>query len=64
MCVKFATDIVVFPLLWLYRLARMCKRKIGHGVGNLFGGKKEDDTINGTPTKINGATKINGDGGL
>lgn len=56
MCVKFATDIVVFPLLWLYRLARMCKRKVVRGVGNLFGGKKKEDDINGS--------KINGDGGL
>eukprot|EP00585_Thalassiosira_rotula_P008739 CAMPEP_0196138090 /NCGR_PEP_ID=MMETSP0910-20130528/5857_1 /TAXON_ID=49265 /ORGANISM="Thalassiosira rotula, Strain GSO102" /LENGTH=206 /DNA_ID=CAMNT_0041398649 /DNA_START=100 /DNA_END=720 /DNA_ORIENTATION=+ len=56
MCVKFATDIVVFPLLWLYRLARMCKRKVLRGIGNLFGGKKKEDDINGS--------KINGDGGL
>lgn len=26
--IKFLTDLVVFPLLWLYRLARLTKRRI------------------------------------
>lgn len=34
--VKFATDIVVFPLLFLYRLARLGKRKILMGFKKLF----------------------------
>ena len=36
--VKFATDIVVFPLLWSYRLARLMKRKFIRGLRNMFGG--------------------------
>jgi len=37
MLVKFATDIVVFPLLWSYRLIRMCKRKLFRGLSRVFG---------------------------
>ena len=33
--IKFLTDLVVFPLLFLYRLARLAKRKV-------FGGPKDD----------------------
>ncbi len=51
LCVKFATDAVVFPLLWTYRLARMGKRKVVGGARSLFG-KKE---------YVNGDTKVNGD---
>mmetsp|Transcript_33047 Transcript_33047/g.70439 ORF Transcript_33047/g.70439 Transcript_33047/m.70439 type:complete len:196 (-) Transcript_33047:238-825(-) len=51
MCVKFATDVVVFPALWLYRLARLGKRKV---VG-LF--VKSDENGGG------GVTKVNGDAG-
>eukprot|EP00581_Thalassiosira_minuscula_P013499 CAMPEP_0183719584 /NCGR_PEP_ID=MMETSP0737-20130205/12451_1 /TAXON_ID=385413 /ORGANISM="Thalassiosira miniscula, Strain CCMP1093" /LENGTH=229 /DNA_ID=CAMNT_0025949305 /DNA_START=1 /DNA_END=690 /DNA_ORIENTATION=- len=49
MCVKFATDIVVFPLLWLYRLARLGKRKVVGGMKGLFGGnnKKEVEEVKG-----------------
>ncbi|KAL3801139.1 hypothetical protein ACHAW5_011087 [Stephanodiscus triporus] len=36
--VKFATDIVVFPLLFLYRMARLGKRKVLMGFRKLFGG--------------------------
>jgi hypothetical protein len=36
--VKFATDVVVFPLLFLYRLARLGKRKILMGFKKLFRG--------------------------
>ncbi|EEC43790.1 predicted protein [Phaeodactylum tricornutum CCAP 1055/1] len=28
LCIKFLTDLVVFPLLWTYRLARLTKKKI------------------------------------
>ena len=46
--VKFATDIVVFPLLWLYRLARLGKRKLLRGISKLFGkGDKLDVKVNG-----------------
>jgi len=37
MLVKFATDIVVFPFLWSYRLIRMCKRKLFRGLSRVFG---------------------------
>jgi len=37
MLIKFATDIVVFPLLWSYRLIRMCKRKLFRGLSRVFG---------------------------
>lgn len=30
-------DVVVFPMLWLYRLARLGKRKIVNGIKRLFG---------------------------
>jgi len=56
MLVKFATDIVVFPLLFLYRMARLGKRKFIRGVGKVFGGKKDDIdaslevTLNGDST--------------
>ena len=53
MCVKFATDIVVFPLLWLYRLARLGKRKFIGGLKNLFGKKDNLD--------VNGVNGVNGD---
>ncbi|KAL9179184.1 hypothetical protein ACHAXT_008474 [Thalassiosira profunda] len=49
LCVKFATDVVVYPLLWLYRLARRGKRKVVSGVRGLFGGKdgRVDVKVNG-----------------
>ena len=31
LCIKFATDVIVFPTLFLYRLARLGKRKIVRG---------------------------------
>ena len=37
LCIKFATDVIVFPSLFLYRLARLGKRKIVRGFNNLFG---------------------------
>ncbi|KAL7524999.1 hypothetical protein ACHAXR_000812 [Thalassiosira sp. AJA248-18] len=56
LCVKFATDIVVFPLLWMYRLARMGKRKLMRGIKKLFG-KKDND--GGVEVRVNGS--VNGD---
>jgi len=52
--VKFATDIVVFPLLWLYRLARLVKRRFIRGLKKVFGksGKNGD---------IKEVVKVNGD---
>lgn len=45
--IKFATDLVVFPLLWTYRLARMTKRR----VYKLF--KKDSDMpVNGGSGKL------------
>ena len=37
MLVKFSTDIVVFPLLWSYRLIRLCKRKLFRFLSRVFG---------------------------
>lgn len=54
--VKFATDVVVFPLLWSYRLARLGKRKVLRGVRKLFGKEDGVDKVNG----VNGV-KVNGD---
>lgn len=44
--VKFATDIVVYPTLFLYRIARLGKRKV---LTSLFG--KKDGRLN---VKVNG----------
>ncbi|KAL7547135.1 hypothetical protein ACHAWF_010448, partial [Thalassiosira exigua] len=55
LCVKFATDVVVFPLLWAYRLARLGKRKAVRGAKRLFGIK------NGGGGGVGG--KVNGDAG-
>lgn len=52
LAVKFATDVIVFPLLWTYRLARLGKRKIVNGVNKLFGRGGNDDTI--STMKVNG----------
>ncbi|KAL7434990.1 hypothetical protein ACHAXM_004580 [Skeletonema potamos] len=49
--VKFATDVVVYPVLFLWRWARLGKKKIGKGLARMFGRKKE----------INGTTIVNGD---
>lgn len=35
--IKVATDAVAYPALWLYRLARLTKRKIHKGIRVLFG---------------------------
>lgn len=49
LCVKFATDVVVYPLLWLYRLARRGKRKVVGGIRSLFG--SENGSVD---VKVNG----------
>ena len=54
--VKFATDIVVFPLLWLYRLARLVKRKFIRGLKKVFG--KSGSGKNGDIKEV---VKVNGD---
>ena len=51
MLIKFATDIVVFPLLWSYRLIRLCKRKLFRFLSRVFGrgdkGSSMDVKVNG-----------------
>jgi hypothetical protein len=42
--IKFLTDLVVYPLLMLYRLARLTKRRI---LG-LFSSKGKDEKVNGS----------------
>lgn len=41
--IKFVTDLIVFPLLFLYRAARMMKRKLISAIRR----NKNDDIING-----------------
>lgn len=53
--VKFATDVVVYPLLYLYRWGRMGKKGIVRSVGRLFGKGTEEEG------GINGGVKVNGD---
>ena len=60
MIVKFATDIIVFPLLWLYRLARLGKRKVVRGMNKLLG-REDGGYDKKTGTGVNGAN-LNGDG--
>lgn len=43
--IKFLTDLIVFPLLWLYRLVGLAKRRILRLVGK---GPKKDDAPNGS----------------
>ena len=48
--IKVATDAVAYPALWLYRLARLTKRKILKGVRILFGlhdNEAKDIVVNG-----------------
>ncbi len=51
LCIKFATDVIVFPSLFLYRLARLGKRKIVGGFNNFFGRGAGDINV-----------RVNGDG--
>lgn len=65
LCIKFATDIVAYPMLWTYRLARLGKRKIVRGINTLFGrGGEEKKKINGSSVNGNSgaaAKAVNGD---
>jgi hypothetical protein len=45
MVIKFATDLVVFPLLMLYRFARLTKRRV---LGFFKSGGKDGGNINGS----------------
>lgn len=48
--IKVATDAVAYPALWLYRLARLTKRKIHKGIRVLFGShdnETKDVVVNG-----------------
>ena len=53
--VKFATDVVVYPLLYLYRWGRMGKKRIVRGIRRMFG------KGSGEEGEINGGVKVNGD---
>lgn len=55
--VKFATDVVVYPLLYLYRWGRVGKQRIVRNVGRLFGKGSSGEEEGG----INGGVKVNGD---
>jgi len=65
LCIKFATDIVAYPMLWTYRLVRLGKRKIVRGINRLLGrGGEEKKKINGSSVNGNsGGAKagVNGD---
>lgn len=56
--IKFLTDLVVFPLLWMYRLARLTKRK----VLNMFRGhqlkheKPNGESTSGSSSSSSGST--------
>ena len=52
MLIKFATDIVVFPLLWSYRLIRLCKRKMFRFLNRVFG--RGGDKGGSMDVKVNG----------
>jgi hypothetical protein len=59
LCIKFATDVVVFPSLFLYRLARLGKRKIVRGFNNLFrrGGGDFNVKVNGDSSSADDSAK-------
>lgn len=57
LCIKFATDVIVFPTLFLYRLARLGKRKIVGGFDNLFGRRRGAGAGRGDID-----VRVNGDG--
>ena len=66
LCIKFATDIVAYPMLWTYRLVRLGKRKIVRGINTLFGrGGEEKMKINGSSVNGNSGAAakagVNGD---
>lgn len=50
-------DIVVFPMLWLYRIARLGKRKIVNGIKRLLGPFDSfDEEVNGGVNGDNSAS--------
>ncbi|KAL7491142.1 hypothetical protein ACHAWT_000579 [Skeletonema menzelii] len=59
--VKFATDVVVYPTLYLWRWARVGKKKIGRGLGRLLG--REEEGVMEEGSRVNGVNgvKANGD---
>ena len=66
LCIKFATDIVAYPMLWTYRLVRLGKRKIVRGINTLFRrGGEEKKKINGSSVNGNSGAAakagVNGD---
>mmetsp|Transcript_5627 Transcript_5627/g.9233 ORF Transcript_5627/g.9233 Transcript_5627/m.9233 type:complete len:234 (+) Transcript_5627:116-817(+) len=56
--VKFSTDVVVYPTLYLWRWARVGKKKIGRGLGRLLG--REEEGVMEEGSRVNGV-KANGD---
>jgi len=69
--VKFATDVVVYPFLFTYGLARVGKKKLLRGVRRVFGSDANDRNssagVEGPNGGLNGnisATGINGHGVL
>lgn len=69
--VKFATDVVVYPFLFAYGLARVGKKKLLRGVRRVFGSDANDSSnsagLKGPNGSVNGnisATGINGHGVL
>ncbi len=68
---KFATDVVVYPFLFAYGLARVGKKKLLRGIRRVFGSDASDISNNasakGTKDGLNGdisASGINGRGVL
>eukprot|EP00984_Skeletonema_dohrnii_P034193 scaffold33495_cov105-Skeletonema_dohrnii-CCMP3373.AAC.2 len=51
--VKFATDVVVYPTLYLWRWARLGRKKIGRGLARLLG-REVEEKVNGARTVVNG----------
>mmetsp|Transcript_14412 Transcript_14412/g.22222 ORF Transcript_14412/g.22222 Transcript_14412/m.22222 type:complete len:221 (-) Transcript_14412:137-799(-) len=55
--VKFATDVVVYPTLYLWRWARLGRKKIGRGLARLLGREVVQESkgaVNGARTVVNG----------
>ena len=55
--VKFATDVVVYPTLYVWRWARVGKKKIGKGVAKLLG-KEVEEKVNGLTTVVNNGESV------
>jgi uncharacterized membrane protein YgcG len=61
--IKFATDLVVFPLLWLYRLARLTKIKFRKLLGRGGGGKSYKKQSRSRGEAVNGSSGGGGPNG-